>query len=99
MSLLQAIEALKQKAKSGEITAAEKLRLRRLRLELDEQKLAARAAKLSQRKRAEETRVKIILGAWVLHNRNRPEFKALMASFLPEFLSEKDRLFVDAFLE
>lgn len=96
---LEELKSLKSKVKEGTASASDKLRLRRLKLEIDEANLAKKAAKIADRKRSEETKLKIILGAWVLHNKNQPEFKTFMASSLPRFLSEKDRLFVESFLE
>lgn len=94
-AILSEISSLKERVKAKVASPAEKLRLRRLQLDLEEQRLAAKAEKISKQRRAEETRIKIILGSWILHNRTRAEFRHLLSNSLEGFLSTRDRALLD----
>lgn len=97
--ILREIEALKEKVNGGKASPSEKLRLKRLKLDLEEMRLAQKSEKIARQKRAEETKMKIILGAWVLQNANQQEMRNLINKNLASFLSEKDKIFMAEFLE
>jgi hypothetical protein len=97
MRILQDIEQLERKQIAGEATAADRLKLAELKQMMKGAREAATTTRAELATRRRETRAKIILGAWVLHNRDRPEFAALMATNLSRFLSDRDREFLETF--
>jgi hypothetical protein len=97
MRILQEIEQLEQKQRAGETTPADRLKLAELKQMMKGAREAATTTRAELTARRRETRAKIILGAWVLHNRDRPEFAALMSTNLNRFLSDRDREFLETF--
>ncbi|QRM35538.1 hypothetical protein [Microvirga sp. VF16] len=91
VGILAEIEMLRGKSKAKTATPAEKLRLRRLSLDLAELRLAQKTAALAEKRRKIETQQKVILGGWVLHAKGDPRLAALLRESLFDYLNDRDR--------
>jgi hypothetical protein len=91
VGILAEIEMLRDKSKAKTATPAEKLRLRRLSLDLAELRLAQKTAALAEKRRKIETQQKVILGGWVLHTKGDPRLAALLRESLFDYLNDRDR--------